>query len=338
MRQHRWLGIASSGALLVGLLGCGGGEEAPKRTRSTTGTKPAAEAPAEKAAAAPKAEPAPTTAKAETPAATAAAGWGTITGQIVWDGELPAVKLLDISKDQEWCLTKRPGGAPADETTVVNAKNRAVRNVFAYVMDAKAIHPDYPQTTKDAAAADAAFFAKANGIKPEELATAVAGNKVDPKKLKAQVVLDQVHCQYVPHALACREGQKILVVNTEPITHNVKVSSTSGRNDQNPNMPANTALFFEMKAEKMPLALECSIHGWMKGTAMVFDHPYFAVTGDDGKFEIKNVPAGELSLMLRNPAYITDTKGYKVNVEAGKTVNLNVKWNGKPRGGQIAAN
>lgn len=335
MRQHHWLGIAASGALLLGLMGCGG-EEAPKRTRASGGARPKAEAPEEASTSTAKTEAAPT--KDEKAAAPAAAGWGTIAGQITWEGELPAVKLLDVSKDQEWCLTKRPGGAPADETTVVNPKNKAVKNVFAYVMDAKSVHPDFPQTTKGVAAADAAYFQKANGFTTDELASAISGNKIEVKKLKHQVVLDQVHCQYVPHAIACREGQKILVLNGEPVTHNVKVTSQTGRNDQNPNMPANTALFFDMKADKGPLSLECSIHGWMKGTIMVFDHPYFAVTDDDGKFEIKNVPAGELSLMLRNPAYLTEIKGYKVTVEPGKTVNLAVTWNGKPRAGKIGVN
>ena len=42
----------------------------------------------------------------------------------------------------------------------------------------------------------------------------------------------------------------------------------------------------------VPVGFECGMHPWMKGQVRVFEHPYFAVTDDDGKFEIKDVPAG----------------------------------------------
>ena len=42
-----------------------------------------------------------------------------------------------------------------------------------------------------------------------------------------------------------------------------------------------------------PQAATCSIHPWMKAYIIARDDPYFAVTGADGSFEIKNLPAGE---------------------------------------------
>ena len=37
----------------------------------------------------------------------------------------------------------------------------------------------------------------------------------------------------------------------------------------------------------------CNIHPWMKAYILSLDHPYMAVTGEDGTFEIKNMPAGQ---------------------------------------------
>ena len=37
----------------------------------------------------------------------------------------------------------------------------------------------------------------------------------------------------------------------------------------------------------------CDVHKWMNAKVGVFEHPFFAVTGDDGSFEIKGVPAGD---------------------------------------------
>jgi hypothetical protein len=44
----------------------------------------------------------------------------------------------------------------------------------------------------------------------------------------------------------------------------------------------------------------------MEGFVKVFDNPYYAVTDGDGKFEIKNAPAGKLRVV-----YWQEKVGYK---------------------------
>ena len=39
---------------------------------------------------------------------------------------------------------------------------------------------------------------------------------------------------------------------------------------------------------------KCDVHGWMNAYVGVLDHPYFAVTDKDGKFELKDAAAGHL--------------------------------------------
>ncbi|MCZ6916612.1 MAG: prealbumin-like fold domain-containing protein [Gemmatimonadetes bacterium] len=39
--------------------------------------------------------------------------------------------------------------------------------------------------------------------------------------------------------------------------------------------------------------VKCDIHGWMSGVLAVFDHPFFAVTGDDGTFSLDGLPPGD---------------------------------------------
>ena len=41
-----------------------------------------------------------------------------------------------------------------------------------------------------------------------------------------------------------------------------------------------------------PLKIKCDVHAWMRSFCFVVGHPFFAVTGEDGTFEIKNVPVG----------------------------------------------
>jgi hypothetical protein len=63
----------------------------------------------------------------------------------------------------------------------------------------------------------------------------------------------------------------------------------------------------------------------MKGRIGVFDHPYFAVTGTDGKFEIKNVPAGEVIIKIKHERWLHQGgtfAGQKVMVPAAGTLDL----------------
>ena len=49
--------------------------------------------------------------------------------------------------------------------------------------------------------------------------------------------------------------------------------------------------------EAPPIQYKCTIHGWMTGYVRIFDHPYYAVTDADGKFEIKDAPAGNYRIV-----------------------------------------
>ena len=55
-----------------------------------------------------------------------------------------------------------------------------------------------------------------------------------------------------------------------------------------------------LQAEERPVMLSCDIHPWMKGRIAVFDHPYFALTRDDGTFEIKDAPAGDYLIYIQH--------------------------------------
>ena len=62
----------------------------------------------------------------------------------------------------------------------------------------------------------------------------------------------------------------------------------------NNNMSPNTSKKTQpLQAQSSPVTFKCDIHPWMQGRARVFDHPYFATTDADGKFEIKNAPQGK---------------------------------------------
>jgi hypothetical protein len=100
-------------------------------------------------------------------------------------------------------------------------------------------------------------------------------------------------------------------------------------------IPAGSQL--EIKATKegrVPDLVKCNIHPFMTGHLLSQPHPYMAVSGDDGVFEIKDLPAGKHEIQLWHEAsgYVKDvaTKGGKadrsgrlnVTIAAGKTLDL----------------
>ena len=120
--------------------------------------------------------------------------------------------------------------------------------------------------------------------------------KDSPEPSSNPVLLDQVHCTYVPHVLGIQVGQPLVLKSSDDTMHNVHLMCQVNE-DVNRGMsgPGELAPMF-FKASESPFKVKCDIHPWMTAWIGVFDHPYFAVTGDDGTFEIKNVPAGTYTL------------------------------------------
>jgi hypothetical protein len=118
------------------------------------------------------------------------------------------------------------------------------------------------------------------------------------------LILDQVNCEYVPYIAAAQTGQKIIAKNSDPVLHNVHPTprNTAGGNKEanKAQLPKGPDLDFMFPAEEMHLRFKCDVHPWMFSYVSIFDHPYFAVTDQDGKFTIKNVPAGKYTMVLNH--------------------------------------
>lgn len=105
------------------------------------------------------------------------------------------------------------------------------------------------------------------------------------------VAIDQRGCLYSPRVVGIRVGQPLRVSNSDSGLHNVHGLSTGtdGFNVAQPLMGMSNQ--FRLRTEGI-LRVVCDMHPWMVAFVGVVDHPYFAVTGADGTFEIRDVPAG----------------------------------------------
>ncbi len=265
MRRIPLLGVALLIPALALCLVAGGctqkGAEKPKDTTAST-TTPAPEdkgKPAEKAGGGKKET---LTAKTD----------GKIKGTVKYDGTPPtpeAIALMKAHADKEICLAGSEH-EKVDQTWLIG-KDNGVANVVVFLAP--------PAGSK---------FNITDDLK---------------KPFHKSVVLDQPHCAFIPHVLAFYPGagEKVEVKNSSKTTHNTKIvgDPTKDNNEQNVTLgPGKSDPNIKINYQSTPLTVACNLHPWMNAKIWTFNQPYFAVTKDDGSYEIDNVPTDvELKVM-----------------------------------------
>lgn len=145
------------------------------------------------------------------------------------------------------------------------------------------------------------------------------------------VELDQEKCMYRPRVVALVAGQTLKIKNSDKTLHNIhtyKGASTIFNLAQVPNMPPIEKHFNE---NGLLIKMKCDVHQWMTGYAWVQNNPLFAVTGDDGKFEIKGVPDGTWDIEAWHERY--GTRAGKVTIKGDKPVEWNLAFPVTPQKG-----
>lgn len=135
-------------------------------------------------------------------------------------------------------------------------------------------------------------------------------------------VLDQKGCLYEPHVVGVQTNQEIRILNSDPTTHNIHPVPENNR-EWNTSMPPNAEPLVRAFARKELLVpVKCNIHPWMKSYIGVLDHPYFAVTGQDGSFEITGLPPGEYTVAAWQEKYGTVEEQVTVGPKETKEIQF----------------
>jgi len=138
------------------------------------------------------------------------------------------------------------------------------------------------------------------GIKNVVIYVRTKDVKVNPSLASppAQVDLNNKDCRFEPHILPMLVSQTLKVKNADPFSHNSNVTEVGG-NGANPLIAAGAEASYKYgRPATFPQPVNCNIHPWMQAYVLPRDNPYFAVTDADGKFEIKDLPAGKLEFQV----------------------------------------
>ncbi len=190
----------------------------------------------------------------------------TITGSVKFDGKPPRARSIDMAGADEKCAELHGGVRQKPETVVIN-DNGTLRNVFVWVKTG----------------IDGGSFPMPDG----------------------DALLDQRGCIYHPHVQGMRKGQSLVIQTSDPMAHNVHGYAKANR-PFNRSQPAGAAdVTIRMRRDEVspPMKVKCDIHPWMNAYVAVVDHPYYAVTGPDGSFELENLPPGTYTIEAWHEKY-----------------------------------
>ncbi len=140
-----------------------------------------------------------------------------------------------------------------------------------------------------------------------------------------EVVLDQIGCRYTPHVLGVRVGQTLSLHNSDALLHNVRAIARENK-PINYGQPAGSAPRKKVfdKAE-MEIRMKCDVHPWMTAFTFAMDHPFFAVSDENGSFTIPNLPAGDYTLVCWHESYGQQETSISVKDGAPTEVSFTVK-------------
>jgi plastocyanin len=205
-----------------------------------------------------------------------------ITGTVTFDGAAP--KLSPLAMDADPACAKKHSAPVANEALVLGNGN-TMGNIMVWVSKGLPTGKTYPAP-------------------------------------KTPVVIDQNGCQYKPHVMGIMVGQPYRILNSDGVLHNIHTLPKIN-NAFNKGMPATvkeTSTSFD-KPEAM-FHIKCDVHPWMSAYLGVFTHPFYTVTGTDGKFTISGLDPGTYEITAWHERLGTQTASVTVAANETKTQNF----------------
>ncbi|MEE8259742.1 MAG: tetratricopeptide repeat protein [Nitrospinaceae bacterium] len=157
----------------------------------------------------------------------------------------------------------------------------------------------------------------------------VKKGKPFPRKMQT---LQLKRCHANKYVIGIKNGEDILIENTDPIKHEIATYEIYGAHrNQTTNksvLPANSQVRSAFIKPGAPeFILKCNLHPFLQTRGYIINNPYFAVSDAEGSFHIKSIPPGTYEVTAWHP-FVPVQRG-TVTIEAGKTAQVNFSFKGE---------
>lgn len=213
---------------------------------------------------------------------------GKITGTINFVGNAPQQGKIDMNADAA-CVAKNPNAT----LEILKVKDGRLANVIVYI--------------KEGTTADGKNFTDLGFQTPE-----------------TEVKLDQIGCVYSPRVLGIQTNQKLGVYNSDETIHTTQAMSEKNLSWHTTQQINSAPVIKTFNQPEVIIPLKCTQHGWMAAYLAVFDHPFFAVTKEDGTFEINSVPPGNYTLVAWHEK--GKEKSIQIKVDANSQIKTDFSY------------
>jgi Polysaccharide lyase family 4, domain II len=139
-------------------------------------------------------------------------------------------------------------------------------------------------------------------------------------------------CQFIPFVSVMRENHPLIVKNLDPVSHDLQFYERDREHVfimfHRPALTrTGTSDIIRFTGHRRDVSMQCGFHPYMQGHGLAVDNPYYAVTGLEGTFEIKDLPAGNYRIKAWHPTL--GEKVQNVTVAANGTTSLDFNFESK---------
>lgn len=207
----------------------------------------------------------------------------TVTGTVTFDGKVPTLRPLAMEADP--VCAKKHAGKPVPNEMLVLGNGNTMGNIMVWVSKGVPAGKSWPAP-------------------------------------KDPVTIDQNGCQYKPHVMGIMVGQTYKILNSDGVLHNIHTlpKANASYNKGMPGTMKEATTTFNKPEPVFPV--KCDVHPWMQAYVGVFTHPFFSVTGADGKFTISGLEPGTYEITAWHERLGTQTASVTVGASDTKTQNF----------------